>query len=152
ITAATRTTSLRRCSRRPPAPCARRWNATRASAVCPPARECYEGTVDTTWFLFGVLSMTKAGKRIVKVLACAVLVCAGFHEAGFGQEKVQPADEKPVRIASGVSGHIHPAACVTKSGAVVVIFGQSDYKDLLLTRSTDGGRTWSKPVPFGPSE
>jgi hypothetical protein len=58
------------------------------------------------------------------------------------------ADEKPVRIASGVSGHIHPAICVTKKGTVVVIFSQFDFKDLKLTRSTDGGQTWSEPVAF----
>lgn len=53
-----------------------------------------------------------------------------------------------VRIASGVSGHIHPAACVTQKGTVLVIFGQRDRYDLKIARSTDGGRTWSEPEPF----
>ncbi len=55
---------------------------------------------------------------------------------------------KPVRIASGVSGHIHPAICLSKKGTIVVIFGQSDMRDLRLATSTDGGKTWSKPAPF----
>src|SRR5438128_771089 len=58
---------------------------------------------------------------------------------------------KPVRIASGISGHIHPAACISKKGTVVVIFGQSDFKDLRVTRSTDAGSTWTTPEPFEPS-
>ena len=49
------------------------------------------------------------------------------------------AQEKPVRIASGVAGHIHPALCLTKKGTLVVIFSQSNYKDLRQTTSTDGG-------------
>ena len=57
-----------------------------------------------------------------------------------------------VRLASGVSGHIHPAACVTQKGTVLVVFSQSDMKDLRLSRSTDGGKTWSQPVPFSPTE
>ncbi len=57
-------------------------------------------------------------------------------------------DSRYVRIASGVNGHIHPAACVTKKGTVLVIFGQSDMRDLRLTRSTDGGRSWTTPTPF----
>lgn len=56
---------------------------------------------------------------------------------------------KPVRIATGVSGHIHPAACVTKEGTVLVIFSQSNYKDLRLARSADGGKTWTEPAAFG---
>jgi hypothetical protein len=58
---------------------------------------------------------------------------------------------KPVRFASGVSGHIHPAACVTKSGTVLVVYSQSNYQDLRLTRSADGGKTWSEPAPFAPT-
>ena len=53
-----------------------------------------------------------------------------------------------MRIASGVSGHIHPAACVTKAGTVLVIFSQSNYKDLQLVRSTDGGKSWSESAAF----
>ncbi len=59
---------------------------------------------------------------------------------------------KPVRLASGVSGHIHPAACVTKAGTVLVIFSQSNYKDLRLTRSADAGKTWTEPVAFKHTE
>jgi hypothetical protein len=81
---------------------------------------------------------------LIGVLCCASLAFAA-----------DAADQVPVkglvRIASGVSGHIHPAACVTKQGTVLVIFGQSDYKDLRLARSEDGGRTWSEPVAFEPS-
>jgi hypothetical protein len=63
-----------------------------------------------------------------------------------------PAEESvPVRLASEVSGHIHPAICRTKQGTLVVIFGQSDMRDLRLTRSSDGGKTWSEPTPFAPS-
>src|SRR5947208_5204831 len=59
---------------------------------------------------------------------------------------------KPVRLATGVSGHVHPAACVTKAGTVLVIFSQSNYKDLRLTRSADGGKTWTEPAAFKPTE
>lgn len=62
-----------------------------------------------------------------------------------------PVSNGAVRIASGVAGHIHPALCVAKDGTVVVIFGQADMKDLRQTRSTDGGKTWSEPVPFAPT-
>jgi photosystem II stability/assembly factor-like uncharacterized protein len=54
----------------------------------------------------------------------------------------------PVRIDSGVSGHIHPALCITKKGTLVAVYCQSEYKPYVLTRSTDGGKTWSKPVLF----
>lgn len=69
------------------------------------------------------------------------LSCATFIQA----------DDGPVRIASGVNGHIHPALCKSKQGTLIGIFGQSDFKDLRVTRSTDGGKTWSEPTPFGPA-
>jgi hypothetical protein len=55
------------------------------------------------------------------------------------------------RIASGVKGHIHPAVCVSKSETIVVIFSQSDMRDLRVSRSKDGGRTWSTPATFQPA-
>ena len=55
---------------------------------------------------------------------------------------------RPVRIANPVGGHIHPAACVSKSGTIVVTFGHVNHRDLRTTRSTDGGQTWSAPIPF----
>lgn len=57
-----------------------------------------------------------------------------------------------VRLATGVSGHVHPAICQTKSGAILVIFNQFEYKGLHQTLSRDGGRTWTKPVPFTPAQ
>jgi len=61
-------------------------------------------------------------------------------------------DANPVRIASGVSGHIHPAICKSKKGTIVIVFSQADFKDLRVTRSTDDGKTWSKPEPLPPTE
>lgn len=63
-----------------------------------------------------------------------------------------PAAPKLVRIASDVSGHIHPAACVTRKGTILVIYSKSDFKDLRQSRSTDGGQTWSAPVAVAHTE
>jgi hypothetical protein len=54
----------------------------------------------------------------------------------------------PVRIDSGVSGHIHPALCISKKGTIVGVYCKSEYKPYLITRSFDMGKTWSKPVLF----
>jgi hypothetical protein len=54
----------------------------------------------------------------------------------------------PVRIDSGVSGHIHPALCISKKGTLVAVYCKSEYQPYLLTRSQDGGKTWSKPILF----
>lgn len=80
-------------------------------------------------------------------LVLLVLALAGFSSTASADEA-----PKPVRLATGVSGHIHPAACVTKAGTVLVIFSQSNYKDLRLSRSTDGGKTWSEPGAFKHTE
>ena len=53
-----------------------------------------------------------------------------------------------VRIGSGVSGHIHPALCVTKKGTLVAVYCESEFKPYLITRSVDGGKTWAKPALF----
>ncbi len=57
-------------------------------------------------------------------------------------------ESRPVRIADPVGGHIHPAVCVTPQGTIVVTYGRVNHRDLRITRSTDGGVTWSPPVPF----
>lgn len=67
------------------------------------------------------------------------------------QEKIVGVAQR-IRIASGVSGHIHPALCITKKGTLIAIYSQSDYKDLKIARSTDGGKTWSKPAPYPHTE
>lgn len=54
----------------------------------------------------------------------------------------------PTRIETGVSGHIHPALCVTPKGTLVAVYCKSEFMPYLLTRSTDGGQTWSKPELF----
>jgi len=78
----------------------------------------------------------------------AICCAIGLPWAAVAQEQSGSTTLPFVRIASGVSGHIHPAACVTKSGTVLVIFSQSDMKDLRVCRSTDGGRTWAAPESF----
>jgi len=56
---------------------------------------------------------------------------------------------KPVRVVGGpMSGHIHPSICLTSKGTLVVIYGRVEARDLRVTRSTDGGRTWEPSVAF----
>lgn len=57
----------------------------------------------------------------------------------------------PVRIGSGVSGHIHPALCVTSKGTLVAVFCKKERAPHLISRSTDGGKSWSQPVLFPPT-
>ena len=85
----------------------------------------------------------------MKALCCVSLTLAVMLTAS-----VFAADESLayVRLASGVSGHVHPAACVTKKGTVLVIFGQQEYIDLRITRSTDGGKSWSEPAKYDPTQ
>ena len=69
--------------------------------------------------------------------------------AGVAQNAELP---PPVRIESGVGGHIHPALAITKKGTLVAVYCKSEYKPYLMTRSTDGGKTWSKPILFPHTE
>jgi BNR/Asp-box repeat len=72
-------------------------------------------------------------------LALAVLLTPNL----LGQDTALP---MPVRIETGVSGHIHPALCITKKGTLVAVYCKKEYAPYFLTRSTDGGKTWSKPA------
>jgi Neuraminidase (sialidase) len=53
-----------------------------------------------------------------------------------------------VRLDTGVSGHIHPALCVTRKGTLIAVYCHAEYKPHRITRSTDGGKTWSEPAIF----
>jgi hypothetical protein len=81
-------------------------------------------------------------------LASIILVAAVAAGPPAKPEADRPAPEKPVRVADVISGHIHPALAVTKSGALLAVYNKQGGggKELLLCRSTDGGRTWTKPV------
>ncbi|HCK13808.1 TPA: hypothetical protein DHW51_06785 [Candidatus Poribacteria bacterium] len=53
-----------------------------------------------------------------------------------------------IRIANVIGGHVHPAACVTHSGKILVVYNKEGGggKELLLVYSNDGGLTWSYPA------
>src|SRR5213594_3161279 len=91
-------------------------------------------------------SMSNHGYRsALRTLIPSMLASALFASALSGQEPSLP---PPVRIDSGVTGHIHPALCITKKGTLVAVYCKSEYQPYLITRSTDGGKTWAKPVLF----
>src|SRR5947207_93643 len=75
----------------------------------------------------------------------AAIVLLVLPPALFGQA---PGAPPAVRLETGVSGHIHPALCISKKGTLVAVYCKSEYKPYLITRSTDGGKTWSKPELF----
>lgn len=55
--------------------------------------------------------------------------------------------QEPVAILDArISGHIHPSVCLTKEGTLVVVFKSG--QQLSVSRSTDGGATWSEPSPI----
>jgi hypothetical protein len=81
--------------------------------------------------------------------SAAWVVVAWLCTAVMGQEVGLSA---PVRIESGVSGHIHPALCRSAKGTLVATFCKKEYMPHLITRSTDGGRTWSPPALFPPTD
>src|SRR5688572_4389460 len=93
----------------------------------------------------GIPFSTKSGTRFMKTKLALASVWLLLASASLAQGP----DLLPlVRIESGVSGHIHPALCITKKGTLVAVFCKSEYQPYLITRSTDGGKTWSKPELF----
>jgi hypothetical protein len=53
--------------------------------------------------------------------------------------------EPAVLVRGKMAGHVHPSACVARSGAVLVFYRGANV--LMRVRSRDGGQTWDKPVP-----
>jgi hypothetical protein len=56
----------------------------------------------------------------------------------------------PVRIADVISGHVHPSLAVTRSGTLLAVFNieGGGGKELHISRSIDGGRSWSERQPI----
>lgn len=48
---------------------------------------------------------------------------------------------------SSALAHIHPSICVTKKGTVVVVHYDENNAKVQISRSADGGKTWSASVP-----
>jgi len=80
------------------------------------------------------------------LLLCGLLINGLWLTSDAEAEPPLPDLSKPARIAEGVSGHVHPSICLTKNSNLLVIYSKSDNADnqLMLGRSSDGGRTWSK--------
>ena len=62
-------------------------------------------------------------------------------------------NNRPTRIADVIGGHIHPAICITQNGTLLAVYNKEGGggKELLLSRSDDGGVTWSRSTPSLPS-
>lgn len=56
----------------------------------------------------------------------------------------------PVRVANVIGGHVHPSLCVARNGDVLAVYNKEGGggKELLLSRSSDGGQTWSASRPI----
>ncbi|MCH8830608.1 MAG: exo-alpha-sialidase [Planctomycetes bacterium] len=94
---------------------------------------------------FGVIMHCQLPSHLQVVMMagiCSLAILA--HSAGL------KAGEQPVSIvAARISGHIHPSLCRTKDGTLVVVYKGANV--LMRSRSTDGGKTWEKPVAIATS-
>jgi hypothetical protein len=61
-----------------------------------------------------------------------------------------PVPAPPIRVGNVIDGHVHPSLCVAPNGDVLAVYNKQGGggKELLLSRSTDGGRTWSEAQPI----
>ena len=110
-----------------------------------------------------LIELSTSARRAARLSRIAILACTGLACTGLAflatsslalsglalDSPVSAAEpEGLIRIGDPVGGHIHPAVCLTKKGTLVVIYGRVNHRDLRITRSTDGGRTWSPPTEF----
>ena len=95
--------------------------------------------------------MTGHNKMIQRLRTIRFAALAGLCSlVSFFEEAPVRADAKPVSIlAERIGGHIHPSICRTKNGTLVVVYKGANV--LMCARSTDDGKTWSKPKPIATS-
>ena len=73
----------------------------------------------------------------------AMLTLSGLAHAETGELQ-------PVRIADPVNGHIHPAACVTKRGTIVVTYGRINHHDLRIRGRPTADKPGRRRRPSAP--
>ena len=88
-----------------------------------------------------------AGPRLLRSWSLVALILVAAMHA-IGQEASLP---PPVRIESGVSGHIHPVLCLTHKGTLVAAFCKSETKPYLITRSARFSTTRMTSSPEAPA-
>lgn len=95
--------------------------------------------------------MTDSAKRL---FISGLLVVCGLVRPLPGEEVPKPvrvADSNPDKFERKFPGtsHAHPGICVGRTGTVVIVHYVERAGLVLISRSTDGGRTWtaSQPVP-----
>ena len=88
---------------------------------------------------------------ISAVMVAAALFCTSAAGQDIGTATAAGLS-LPIRIESGVSGHIHPALCISAKGTLVATFCKKEFMPHLITRSTDGGKTWSPSALFPPTD
>lgn len=79
----------------------------------------------------------------MKYLTIALLTCLAFSL----RVDTTYAAPQPTRVADVIGGHVHPSLCTAKNGDVLAVYNKSGGggKELLLCRSSDGGRSWTEP-------
>ena len=92
--------------------------------------------------------------RLFKAGLTVLLVCVSVLTSTAAEPSADNAPEIQ-RIADGIKqGHVHPALCVAKSGAVLAAHFDEYGGKIFLLRSKDGAQTWEPPIapPACPGE
>jgi len=91
---------------------------------------------------------TNRRRPFLRLIGAAVAALVLSTRPAFAADVVSAT---PVRVGNVIDGHVHPSVCVARNGDVLAVYNKQGGggKELLLSRSIDGGRTWSasQPIP-----